>query len=61
MNDQHLPILLHRPQTGWVNRLAAGLDHSDLEAAVRVLAELSARLEADPAVPQDQEGNDHEH
>jgi DNA-binding MarR family transcriptional regulator len=51
---------IDQKQTGWVNRLGAGLDHSDLEAAVRVLAELSARLEADPAVPQDQEGNDHE-
>ena len=36
-------------QTGWVNRLTAGLDPSDLEAGARVLAELATRLEADPA------------
>lgn len=53
---------IDQKQTGWVNRLAAGLDHSDLDAAARVLAELATRLEADHArqsdhaQEQDQEG-----
>jgi len=51
---------IDQKQTGWVNRLAAGLTRSDLDTAVRVLAELSARLETDPTQTHDQEGNDHE-
>ena len=40
---------IDQKQTGWVNRLTAGLDPSDLEAGARVLAELATRLETDPA------------
>ena len=47
-------------QAAWVNRLAAGLTRADLDTTARVLAELCTRLEADPAQPHDQEGNDHE-
>jgi DNA-binding MarR family transcriptional regulator len=52
--------VIDQKQTGWVNRLAAGLSRSDLDTAARVLAELGARLEADPAQSRDQEGNHHE-
>jgi DNA-binding MarR family transcriptional regulator len=38
---------LDRRQAEWVNRLARGIGRSELEAAARVLDELSARLEAD--------------
>jgi DNA-binding MarR family transcriptional regulator len=34
-------------QVGWVNRLARGIDRSELETAVRVIDELCARLEAE--------------
>jgi DNA-binding MarR family transcriptional regulator len=34
-------------QVGWVNRLARGIDRSELETAVRVINELCARLEAE--------------
>jgi DNA-binding MarR family transcriptional regulator len=34
-------------QAVWVNRLAAGIDRSDLEATARVLDEICRRLEAD--------------
>jgi DNA-binding MarR family transcriptional regulator len=51
---------IDQEQAAWVNRLAAGLARSDLDTAARVLAELCTRLEADPAQPPDQEGNDHE-
>src|SRR5262249_14259212 len=33
-------------QAGWVNRLAAGIGHSELETTARVLDELCHRLEA---------------
>jgi DNA-binding MarR family transcriptional regulator len=36
-----------RRQVEWVNRLAQGIDRSDLETASRVLDELCARLEAE--------------
>jgi hypothetical protein len=38
---------LDRRQIRWINELAAGLKISDLAAAVRVLHELSDRLETD--------------
>jgi DNA-binding MarR family transcriptional regulator len=38
---------LDRRQAEWVNRLARGIGRSELEAAARVLDELSARLKAD--------------
>jgi DNA-binding MarR family transcriptional regulator len=38
---------LDRRQAEWVNRLALGIKRSELETAARVLAELSARLEAE--------------
>jgi DNA-binding MarR family transcriptional regulator len=44
---------IDQKQAGWVNRLAAGLSRSDLDAAARVLGELCARLEADPPQSQD--------
>jgi DNA-binding MarR family transcriptional regulator len=36
---------LDRQQAEWVNRLARGIERSELETTARVLAELSARLE----------------
>lgn len=36
---------LQRRQASWVNELATGLERSDLDTALRVLQELSARLE----------------
>jgi DNA-binding MarR family transcriptional regulator len=36
-------------QAKWVNRLAAGLERKELDAAARVLDELCRRLEADDA------------
>jgi DNA-binding MarR family transcriptional regulator len=38
---------LDRRQAHWVNRLAKGLDHTDLETTVRVLGELSGRFDAE--------------
>jgi DNA-binding MarR family transcriptional regulator len=38
---------LDRRQAKWANRLAAGLDHTDLETAARVLGELSGRFDAE--------------
>ena len=38
---------MDRRQIRWVNRLADGIDRSDLETAARVLAELCTRLEAE--------------
>ena len=35
-----------RRQVAWVNKLASGLDRSDLETAARVLETLCTRLEA---------------
>jgi DNA-binding MarR family transcriptional regulator len=37
---------IDRRQIDWVNRLAHGIDRSDLQTAARVLEELCARLEA---------------
>ena len=37
---------LQRRQASWINELTAGLNHTDLDTAVGVLQELSARLEA---------------
>jgi hypothetical protein len=47
---------IDQKQAGWVNRLTAGLSRSDLDTAAHVLAELGARLEADPTQLHDQEG-----
>jgi DNA-binding MarR family transcriptional regulator len=47
-------------QATWVNQLAAGLTHSELETTARVLGELCTRLEAARSQPHDQEGDDHE-
>jgi DNA-binding MarR family transcriptional regulator len=38
---------MHMRQVAWVNRLADGIDHSDLQITARLLAELCARLEAE--------------
>jgi DNA-binding MarR family transcriptional regulator len=38
---------LDRRQAEWANRLARGIGRADLETTARVLAELSARLEAE--------------
>jgi DNA-binding MarR family transcriptional regulator len=38
---------IDRRQIDWVNRVAHGLDRSDLEATTRVLEKLCARLEAE--------------
>ena len=38
---------LHRRQGRWVNRLADGIERSELDATARVLEELCARLEAE--------------
>lgn len=40
---------IDRRQAVWVNRLAGGIDRSDLETTARVLDELCRRLEADSA------------
>ena len=48
---------LDRRQTAWVNRLADGLERSDLEKTVQVLTELSRRL--DTASGQMKGGNRH--
>jgi DNA-binding MarR family transcriptional regulator len=37
---------LDRRQAAWVNRLVDGIDRDDLETTARVLAEISARLDA---------------
>jgi DNA-binding MarR family transcriptional regulator len=39
--------VLDRRQAEWANRLARGIGRAELETAARVLAELSARLEAE--------------
>lgn len=44
-------------QAVWVNRLAHGLPHSDLETTVRVLGELCSRLEADRPGAAEEEGD----
>ena len=49
-----------RKQAAWVNRLAAGLARADLDAAARVLGELSARLEAGLSQAHSKQGADHE-
>jgi DNA-binding MarR family transcriptional regulator len=38
---------MERRQAAWVNRLARGLEHSDLKITARVLGELCRRLDAD--------------
>jgi hypothetical protein len=38
---------LDRRQAAWVNRLARGIERSDLETTARVLDDLSTRLEAE--------------
>ena len=44
-------------QAAWVNDLAAGLSHAELETAARVLDELSRRLEAAHSHPDEPEGD----
>jgi DNA-binding MarR family transcriptional regulator len=49
-----------RKQAAWVNQLAAGLTHSDLDTAAGVLGELSTRLETDLSQAHDHQGADHD-
>lgn len=53
---------IDRKQAVWVNQLADGLRRSDLETTARLLNELCARLEADLAGAQAENGVDrHDH
>ena len=43
----HAYAALQRRQAAWINELAAGLERSELATTVRVLREITARLETD--------------
>jgi DNA-binding MarR family transcriptional regulator len=49
---------IDRKQAAWVNQLAAGLTHSDLDTTARVLGELSTRLETDLGQARNHHGGD---